>query len=122
MRTLALAVLFVAALVYAGDYALGPDSQPHSGVPRGSVAKYELNPAGTPHTYSIYVPAQYDAAKPTPLMIFLDGDAFLIDKVRVPVVLDNTRRPSEAAPGALVKGLRFVGIVSAIHHLRDRNL
>ena len=39
---------------------------------------------GTPHTYSIYVPAQYDAAKPTPFMIFLDGNVFLIDKVRVP--------------------------------------
>ena len=51
------------------DYALGPDSQPHSGVPR-SVAKYELKAgtfySGTPHTYSIYVPAQYDVAKTTP--------------------------------------------------------
>jgi enterochelin esterase-like enzyme len=28
---------------------------------------------GTPHNYSVYVPAQYDAAKPTPFMIFLDG-------------------------------------------------
>jgi gluconolactonase len=69
MKPLALAVLFLTALVYAGDYALGPDSQPQSGVPRGSVAKYELKAGafypGTPHTYSIYVPAQYDAAKPT---------------------------------------------------------
>jgi gluconolactonase len=93
LRPLALAVLFVAAVVYAGDYALGPDSQPHIGVPRGSVAKYELKAGtfypGTPHTYSIYVPAQYDAAKPTSFMIFLDGDFFLIDKMRVPVVFDN---------------------------------
>jgi gluconolactonase len=93
MKVLTLAVLFVAALVYAEDYALGPDSQPQSGVPKGSVARYELKAGsfypGTPHTYSIYVPAQYDAAKPTPFMIFLDGDVFLIDKVRVPVVFDN---------------------------------
>jgi enterochelin esterase-like enzyme len=93
MKLLTLAVLFVTAMLYAEDYTLGPDSQPQSGVPRGSVAKYELKAGtfypGAPHTYSIYVPAQYDAAKPTPFMIFLDGDVFLIDKLCVPVVFDN---------------------------------
>ena len=97
MKLTALAMLFLflfaAALVHAGDYALGPDSQPQSGVPKGSVAKYELEAGtfypGTPHTYSIYLPAQYDAAKPTPFMIFLDGDLFLLNRVRVPVVFDN---------------------------------
>ena len=93
MKLLALAILLAAELVYAGDYALGPDSQPQGGVPKGSVAKYELEAGtfypGTPHTYSIYVPAQYDAAKPTPFMIFLDGDLFLSNSVRVPVVFDN---------------------------------
>jgi gluconolactonase len=93
MKLLALAVLVTATLVHAADYPLGPDSQPQGGVPKGSVVKYELKPGtfypGTPHTYSIYVPAQYDIAKPTPFMIFLDGSVFLIDKVRVPVVFDN---------------------------------
>jgi gluconolactonase len=93
MRRLGLVIIFAAALGCAQDYSLGPDSQPQSRVPRGSVAKYELKPGafypGTPHTYSIYVPAQYDAAKPSPFMIFLDGSVFLIDKVRVPVVFDN---------------------------------
>jgi enterochelin esterase-like enzyme/sugar lactone lactonase YvrE len=93
MKLLALAILFAAALVYVGDYVLGPDSQPQSGVPKGSIAKYELKDGtfypGTPHTYSIYVPAQYDARKPTPFMIFLDGDLFLLNSVRVPVVFDN---------------------------------
>lgn len=93
MKPLTLGVLLVAALVYAEDYTLGPDSQPQSGVPKGSVSKYVLKAGtfypGTPHTYSIYVPAQYDAAKPSPFMIFLDGAAFLIDKVRAPVVFDN---------------------------------
>jgi enterochelin esterase-like enzyme/sugar lactone lactonase YvrE len=59
----------------------------------GRVATYELGAGkfypGTPHTYSIYVPAQYDAAKPTAFMIFLDGAAFASDKVRVPIVFDN---------------------------------
>jgi len=93
MKPLAVAILLAATLAHAGDYVLGPDSQAQSGVPKGSVAQYEL-PAGTfypgtPHTYSIYVPAQYDAAKPTAFMIFLDGGLFLLDSVRVPVVFDN---------------------------------
>ena len=81
----AVAILIGSALVYSENYTLGPDSQPQSGDPKGTITKYELEAgkfySGTPHTYSIYVPAQYDAAKPTPLMIFLDGGAFLSDSV-----------------------------------------
>jgi hypothetical protein len=92
MKRLAV-VLIAATLVYAADYTLGPDSQPQSGVPKGTITKYELKAGpfypGTPHTYSIYAPAQYDAANPTPFMILLDGGAFLSDRVRVPVVFDN---------------------------------
>ncbi|MCU1232090.1 MAG: putative esterase, partial [Candidatus Solibacter sp.] len=44
---------------------------------QGVVTKHQLAPGkfypGTPHTYSVYVPAQYDAAKPTPFMIYMDG-------------------------------------------------
>ena len=80
MRTLVLvlfgAALFAAALSCAQSYTLGPDSLPQSGAPKGSVTKYTLPPGkfypGTPHDYSIYAPAQYDAAKPTPFMIFFD--------------------------------------------------
>jgi hypothetical protein len=58
MRRLGLVIIFAAALACAQDYSLGPDSQPQSGVPKGSVAKYELKAGafypGTPHTYSIY--------------------------------------------------------------------
>jgi gluconolactonase len=93
MRALVLAILLAAAQAYAENYALGADSQAQSGVPKGSVTKYELKAGalypGTPHTYSVYVPTQYDPGKPTPFMIFLDGDVFLIDKVRVQVVFDN---------------------------------
>jgi gluconolactonase len=89
----AVAILIGSALLYSENYTLGPDSQPQSGVPKGTITEYELEAgkfySGAPHTYSIYVPAQYDAAKPTPLMIFLDGGAFLSDSVRVPVVFDN---------------------------------
>ena len=79
------------AAPHTPEYPLGVDSQPHADVPKGTVTKYEL-PAGrfypgTPHTYRVYVPAQYDAAKPAPLMIFLDGGSFLSNGVRVPVVV-----------------------------------
>ncbi len=77
----------------AQDYTLGPDSQPHDGVPKGTVTKFTLAPGkdypGTPHNCAVYVPAQYDASKPTPFMIFLDGSQALGDSLRVPVVLDN---------------------------------
>src|SRR6185295_1990509 len=79
-----------------------PDSQPQQGVPKGSVTKHKLEPGkfypGTPHVYSIYVPAQYNAAKPTPLMIFLDGSGSLGHNVRVPVVFDNLIAKHELPP------------------------
>jgi gluconolactonase len=93
MKTLAFAILCTTALLYAEDYALGPDSQPQTGVPKGTVTKHKLDPGkfypGTPHNYSIYVPAQYDPAKPAPFMVFLDGSGSLSNSVRVPVVFDN---------------------------------
>ena len=51
--------------LHAEDYTLGPDSQPHDGVPKGTVTKFILAPGkdypGTPHNCAVYVPAQYDA-------------------------------------------------------------
>ncbi len=93
MKTFAFAMLCAAALLHAQDYPLGPDSQPQAGVPKGVVTKFQLPSGkyfpGTPHTYSIYVPAQYDAAKPTPFMIYMDGSGALGNSTRVPVVFDN---------------------------------
>ena len=95
MKSTVLAILFLAvsALVHTQDYTLGPDSQPQDGVPKGTVTKFTLEPGkdypGTPHNCAVYVPAQYDASKPTPFMIFLDGSQALGDSLRVPVVLDN---------------------------------
>jgi gluconolactonase len=90
------------AAAHTPEYPLGADSQPHADVPKGTVTKYEL-PAGrfypgTPHTYWVYVPAQYEAAKPAPFMIFLDGGSFLSNGVRVPVVLDNLIARHEVPP------------------------
>src|SRR5437764_580927 len=75
------------------DYSLGPDSQPQAGVPKGSLTRHTLAPGkfypGTPHTYQVYVPAQYDSSRPAAWMIFLDGSGYAGTSVRVPVVLDN---------------------------------
>ncbi len=83
----------VAGMLHAKDYKLGRDSKPHNGIPKGAVTKFNLKPGkyypGTPHNCALYVPAQYDASKPAPFMIFLDGSGALGDAVRAPVVFDN---------------------------------
>ena len=95
MRRILFALLLVSVCSHARaeDYTLGPDSQPQTGVPKGTVTKFILAPGkdypGTPHNCALYVPAQYEASKPTPFMIFLDGSQALGDSMRVPVVLDN---------------------------------
>jgi enterochelin esterase-like enzyme len=76
-------------------YQLGPDSFPRDGVARGEVRGPYTLPSeaypGTQHTYWVYVPAQYDPAVPTSLMIFNDGQAFknMDGDLRAPNVLDN---------------------------------
>jgi enterochelin esterase family protein len=76
-------------------YKLGPDSLVQEGVPQGklvgpSVLPCEVYP-GTQHTYWVFVPTQYDPAKPASLMVFQDGQAFIDPNgsVRAPNVLNN---------------------------------
>lgn len=75
------------------DYSLGPESQPQANVPKGKLSQHTLAPGkyypGTPHNYQIYVPAQYNPSRPTPFMIFLDGNGYAGDNIRIPVVFDN---------------------------------
>jgi gluconolactonase len=88
------------------DYSLGPDSQPRPDVPHGALTRHTLAPGaffpGTPHTYQLYVPAQYDPSRPLPFMIFLDGSGYAGDNVRVPVVLDNLIARRELPPMAAI--------------------
>jgi enterochelin esterase-like enzyme len=76
-------------------YKLGPDSMPQEGVPKGRFDGPKIIPSeifpGTQHTYSIYVPAQYDPSKPAALIIFNDGQAFKSEPgdVQAHHVLDN---------------------------------
>lgn len=79
----------------ADDYKLGPDSQFHPDVPHGKVEKHSFTNSaifpGTVRDYWVYVPAQYNAAKPACLMVFQDGGGYHATngQWRVPVVFDN---------------------------------
>lgn len=98
-RTLIAASSLGAAAAFAGPlddvYLLGPDSEPHAGVPQGVVTAWEQLPSqaypGTLHDFCVYVPAQYDPAKPASLMVFQDGQAWLrpTADMRATFVLDN---------------------------------
>jgi len=76
-------------------YALGPDSLPQDGVPKGEVRGPFTLPSeaypGTQHTYWVYVPAQYDPKVTASLMVLNDGQAFknMDGDVRAPNVFDN---------------------------------
>jgi enterochelin esterase family protein len=94
-------VLLFASASYAANtdnlYLLGPDSAPHDGVPQGKVTTPVNIPSkafpDTSHMYTVYVPAQYDPAKPAALMIFMDGHAFADisngGEYKIPNVFDN---------------------------------
>jgi enterochelin esterase family protein len=101
---LPLALTLLTAAVFAQEakppspdeqYKLGPDSQPQAGVPQGKVAEFTLDDSktfpGFTRKWWLYVPAQYDGAKPCALMVFQDGAGYQKrdGAWRVPVVLDN---------------------------------
>ncbi len=103
VKFIGLAVLGMAAAVPAqapvsspdSQYRLGPDSMAQEGVPKGEIRGPFILPSkaypGTQHTYWIYVPAQYDPATPTAVMIFQDGQAFKNESgdMRAQNVMDN---------------------------------
>lgn len=78
-----------------GEYPLGPDSLYQDGVPRGTVTQHQLSDStiypGTTRDYWIYVPAQYDPARPACVMVFQDGGTYVDTNngYRVPIVFDN---------------------------------
>jgi enterochelin esterase-like enzyme len=77
------------------QYSLGPDSQPHAGVPEGNIQEFGPTESrifpGFEHEWWLYIPAQYTDQKPIPVMIFLDGEWWVKRNGhwRAPVVLDN---------------------------------
>jgi enterochelin esterase family protein len=79
----------------ADDYKLGPDSMPQAGMPAGAVEKFSFKASkvfpGTERDYWVYVPKQYDAAKPACLMVYQDGAGYMgtNGSFRATVVMDN---------------------------------
>jgi enterochelin esterase family protein len=77
------------------EYALGIDSLPQEGVPKGTVTKHTFESSGiypgTTTEYSVYVPAQYKESEPACVMVFQDGAGYVDPKgvVRAPTVFDN---------------------------------
>ena len=76
-------------------YELPPEAYPKDDVPRGRLEgpfafKSQVIP-NTVRRYWIFVPAQYDAAKPANLLVFHDGQRATNPKgsLRVPQVLEN---------------------------------
>jgi len=89
-----MAIWATASLSAAEDYKLGPDSMAQDGVPRGQVTQHRWESKifpGTVRDYWIYVPAQYDAAKPACVMVFQDGNNYqkTNGEFRATIVLDN---------------------------------
>ena len=76
-------------------YNLGPDSLIQRGVPHGEVKGPFISESvaypGTQHKYWVYVPAQYDPAVETSLLVTNDGAVYIRPDgyYRAPNVLDN---------------------------------
>jgi enterochelin esterase-like enzyme len=90
-------LLAVALSVRAADnYPLGPDSMRREDVPRGELIKMlpwtnSVVYPGTQRDWWLYVPKQYDPAKPAAVMVFQDGWSYAnpTGQFRAPIVFDN---------------------------------
>lgn len=107
-------------------YELGVDSKPKEGVPKGTLEKFvwksEHIYPGTTRNYWIYVPKQYDPAKPACLAVFQDGDVYLnlsewspgiapttvfdnlIHQEEIPVTIGLFIEPGDIGPGTPYHG------------------
>src|SRR5580765_7730564 len=87
--------LAVSVVQAADDYKLGPDSQFKAEVPHGRTERFQFTNStvfpGTIRDGGVYIPAQYDPAKPAALMVFQDGMGYISTNGswRVPLVFDN---------------------------------
>ena len=80
----------------ADDYPIAPEAlQRDPGIPVGRVEAFSFETSKVfPETRRdawVYIPAQYNPAKPAALMVFQDGHAYVSTngRMRVPIVFDN---------------------------------
>ncbi|MEP6715231.1 MAG: alpha/beta hydrolase-fold protein [Terriglobia bacterium] len=94
--------MLLAASAFGQAANFGPDSTVQPGVPKGTLTKAVLAPGkiypGVPHDYEVYVSAKVDPARPAPYMLFLDGNGFSGNGMRIPIVLDNLIAKGELPP------------------------
>jgi enterochelin esterase-like enzyme len=96
----------------AEEFPLTPDSKAQEGVPKGEVLKFTFDKSqifpGTTREYWIYVPKQYDPAKPACVYVNQDGIQW-----NAPVVFDNLIHKAEMpiTIGVFVRP----GVVPAVH-------
>lgn len=88
-------LLALSVVSNAEEYVLTGDSLVQEGVPQGTVTKHtwdtsEVYP-GTTREYWVYVPAQYDDARPACVMVYQDGASYVSAKgpYRTTTVFDN---------------------------------
>ena len=100
MKVLRLALVYTLfvignTLLAIDDYKLGSDSQFDPSVPHGEVTKLKWENSqtfpGTTRDWWIYVPQQYNPAKPAAIMVFQDGEGYVKTNGawRIPYVFDN---------------------------------
>src|SRR2546427_5401219 len=88
-------LVHVVAAQAADDYVLGPDSRFKATVPHGRIERFQFSNStvfpGTVRDGGLYIPAQYDSAKPAALMVFQDGIGYMSTNGtwRVQLVFDN---------------------------------
>jgi enterochelin esterase-like enzyme len=96
-RASVLVLLLLSSAAVAGENAkYSPDSAEQAGVPKGTVEKSSWKSdifPGTVRDYWVYIPAQYDKARPACVMVFQDGGSYVrVDpkaEFFVPTVFDN---------------------------------
>jgi sugar lactone lactonase YvrE/predicted esterase len=88
LRFLPLLALLLASIVFAEASAQTPSTPPKGTVTQSTLPPGRFYP-GTPHVYSVYVPAQYDPAKPIAFLVCLDGSGYLREPIGAAGVLDS---------------------------------
>ena len=120
LLTFAFTLCLLSAAAFGQEkYPVHPDSIPQDGVPKGKVeGPFEWNDSkvfpGTQRKYWVYVPAQYDKAKPVCLMVVQDG----LGKARgwkLPTVMDNLIHKKEMPTTIGI----FIDHGKVVSHLKD---
>jgi len=73
-----------------------------SAVPQGTLTTHLLAPGkvypGVTHAYQVYVPARYDASRPAPCVVFLDGVWVYAAQMRAVEILDEAIARGDMPP------------------------